>query len=66
MSTNPQHQIEILRRVRDGKHLGGGDVPLASLQNEVARLLVLRLIEPFGTCPYRLTELGAQVLFAAR
>ena len=58
------HQVEILRRVRDGKHLGGGDVPLANLQDEVDRLLELRLIEPDGTKPYRLTAIGAVVLDA--
>ena len=62
MATTPQHLLEILTRVRTGKQLGGGDVPLASLQSDVDMLLHLRLIEPSGSCPYRLTQLGALVL----
>lgn len=65
MSAIAQHLLEILRRVGAGKHLGGGDVPLASLQDEIDRLLTLRLIEPAGACPYRLTQLGVQVFAAA-
>ncbi len=64
MNQIAQNQLEILRRVRDGKHLGRGGVPLASLQDEVDRLLELRLIEPGGTDPYRLTLIGAVVLDA--
>jgi hypothetical protein len=65
MAPTPQHLLEILRRVRAGKHLVGGDVPLPSLHEEVDRLLVRRLIEPDGTSPYRLTQLGAEVLAVA-
>jgi len=65
MSAIAQHQLEILRRVRAGQHLGGGDVPLASLQEEIDRLQTLRLIEPAATCPYRLTQLGVRVFAAA-
>jgi hypothetical protein len=61
MATTPQHLLEIFRRVRAGRHLGGGDVPLASLQSDVDMLLNLRLIEPAGDCLYRLTQLGALV-----
>ena len=52
MATTPQHLLENLSRVRAGKHLGGGDVPLASLQSDVDMLLHLRLIEPLGSCPF--------------
>ena len=56
------HLLEILRRVSAGKHLGGGDVPSSSLRDDIDLLLVLRLIEPDGLSPYRLTTLGALVL----
>jgi hypothetical protein len=49
-------------RVRVGKHLSGGDVLLATLWSEVELLLTLRLIEPAGTCLYRLTALGDLVV----
>lgn len=62
----PQHMLEILRLVRAGKHFGGGDVPLATLQDEIDRLIALRQIEPDGATPYRLTTLGATVLDAQR
>ncbi len=61
MAATPQHLLEILRRVGAGKHLGGGDVPLASLESDVEMLLHLRLIEPSDNGPYRLTQLGARV-----
>jgi len=64
MSAIARHQIEILRRVGAGKHLGGGDVPLANLQEEIDRLLALHLIESDGASQYRLTEIGALVLSA--
>ena len=64
MTTTPQHFREILRHVRDGKSLGGGDAPLLNLQDEIDRLLTLRLIEVTANGPYLLTEIGAQVLDA--
>lgn len=65
MSAIARHQIEILRRVGAGKHLGGGDVPLANLQEEIDRLLALHLIKSAGASRYRLTEIGERVLSAA-
>ena len=61
---NAQIPLEILRRVRDGRHLGGGDLPFAGLQDEVDRLAALRLVEPDEARPYRLTTLCAMVLSA--
>ena len=65
MSSTPEQLLEILSRVGSGKHLGGGDVPQASLQSDIGLLLALSLIEPDSVCTYRLTKIGAQVLRAA-
>ncbi len=54
------NQRTILERVRARHHLG--DVPLEVLRTEVELLLELRLIEPSGACPYRLTSSGARML----
>ena len=65
MTALDKNQIEILRRVRAGRHLGGGDVPLASLESHICQMIVMRLIKPAGARPYRLTAIGVEVLNAA-
>jgi hypothetical protein len=64
MSSTPQHLLEILARVGHGKHLGGGDVPHATLQADVELLIGLWLLESAGG-RLSLTDLGSQVLAAA-
>ena len=49
--------------MRAGKYLG--TVPLAELRSDVDLMLALRLIEPSGACPYRLTTAGARILALA-
>jgi hypothetical protein len=66
MAALTDDQIELLRRTRDGLAPWGGVVRLDRLQAQIELLLALRLIEPDGTNPYRLTALGALVLDAAR
>ena len=39
MPTTPHSLLEILRRVRVGKHLGGGNLPLATLMGDIDLLL---------------------------
>ncbi len=56
-------QFEILRRVRAGHYLS--HLPAADLQSEIELMLALRLIEPTGACPYRLTTVGAKILSIA-
>ena len=68
MAAGAHDQLEILRRVGAGLPLGDGDVPLPTLQDEITMLVALHLIveagdEPMAP-PYRLTEIGAQVLAA--
>lgn len=57
-------QLELLRRARDGLPMWGGSVATERLQRDVEVLFALRLIEPAGATPYRLTAIGAQVLLA--
>jgi hypothetical protein len=57
------NQLGILQGVRAGKYLGA--VPLEQLRSDVDLMLELRLIEPSGACPYRLTTAGAQILTLA-
>lgn len=63
MNILDQYQLEILERVRAGRFLGDAAVP--DLRSELELMLALRLIEPSGMCPYRLTAVGAQVLAVA-
>jgi hypothetical protein len=55
-------QLELLQRARDGVPMWGGSVAIDRLRRDVDLLLALRLVEPAGTVPYRLTALGAAVL----
>jgi hypothetical protein len=57
-------QFELLQRARDGLPMWGGSVAIDRLRRDVDLLLALRLVEPDGLCPYRLTEIGSQVLSA--
>ena len=43
----------------------GGNVAADRLRREVGLLLAMRLVEPAGAVPYRLTPLGALVLATA-
>ena len=54
------NQQAILESVRAGRYLG--HVALDELRADVDLLLELRLIEPTGACPYRLTATGARIL----
>ena len=65
MSSTAEHLLEILNRVRAGKHLGRGDMPAPTLQSDISLLLVLRLIERGVIFPFRLTAVGAQALSVA-
>ena len=58
-----QNQQAILEAVRMGRYLG--DLALDDLRTDIELLLELRIIEPSGACPYRLTSIGARVLAAA-
>jgi hypothetical protein len=49
--------------VRTGKYLG--TVPLDDLRDDVDLMLALRLIEPSGAWPYRLTVAGTRILALA-
>jgi hypothetical protein len=62
MSALTADQLELLGRARDGMPLWGGSTATNRLAREVELLLALRLIEPAGQQPYRLTALGATVL----
>ncbi len=55
-------QLELLQRARDGLPMWGGSVATSRLRREVDLLLAMRLVEPDGAHPYRLTVLGALVL----
>lgn len=66
MSSLTPDQLELLKRARDGLPMWGGSVAIDRLRRDVDLLLALRLLEPHGSCPYRLTEMGAQVLKTAR
>jgi len=57
-------QLELLHRARDGFPIWGGSVAIDRLRRDVDLLLALRLVEPAGATPYRLTTLGATVLGA--
>ncbi len=63
MNILDSNQQAILEAVRAGRYLGR--VPLDELRADVDLLLELRIIEPSGACPYRLTAIGARVLAAA-
>jgi hypothetical protein len=54
------NQLAILQATRAGVWVGA--VPFDKLQADVKLMLALRLIEPTGQCPYRLTPAGAKVL----
>ncbi len=55
-------QLELLQRAHAGLLMWGRSVATHRLGREVDLLLTLRLVEPAGTVPYRLTALGAVVL----
>jgi hypothetical protein len=59
-------QLELLQRTRDGLPMWGGSVATNRLRREVDLLFALRLVEPDGRRPYRLSALGAAVLHAAK
>lgn len=54
--------ISILQAVRAGR--GFCAAALSKLQDDVYLMLELRLIEPSGACPFRLTGAGASALAA--
>jgi len=58
-------QLELLQRARAGLPMWGGSVATNRLHREVDLLFALRLVEPDGRHPYRLSALGAAVLDAA-
>ena len=58
-------QLELLQRAQDGVLMWGGSVATYRLRREVDLLIALRLVEPAGAVPYRLTQLGALVLATA-
>ncbi len=62
MSSLSCDQLELLQRARDGLPMWGGSVATDRLRRDVDLLLALRLVEPAGAIPYRLTALGATVL----
>lgn len=64
MSALTDDQFELLQRARDGLPMWGGSVATDRLRRDVDLLFALRLIEPAGACPYRLTPTGALVLEA--
>ena len=57
------HQFALLEGVRRGQY--SGSAPLEELRPEIDLMLELRIIEPSGACPYRLTSIGVRVLAAA-
>ena len=57
------NQFAVLQGVGTGRYLGAE--PFDDLRAEVALMLELRLIEPSGACPYRLTATGAKILAIA-
>ena len=57
-------QLELLQRAHDGLPMWGGSLAIARVRRDVDLLLTLRLVEPAGANPYRLTTLGATVLDA--
>jgi len=59
-------QLELLQRAHDGLPMWGGSVATERLRRDVELLFALRLIEPAGACPYRVTAAGAAVLEARR
>ena len=58
-------QLELLQRARNGLPMWGGSVATNRLRRHVNLLFALRLVEPDGRHPYRLSALGAAVLHAA-
>ncbi len=62
MSALTPDQLELLQRALVGLPMWGGSLATARLRHEVELLLALRLVEPGGQVPYRLTALGARVL----
>lgn len=62
MSALTADQLELLGRARDGLPMWGGSTATDRLRREVDLLLAMRLIEPAGAHPYRLTALGALAL----
>jgi len=64
MAAFTSDQIELLQRAREGLPMWGGSTATARLRRELELLLLLRLVEPAGRDPYRLTALGADVLDA--
>jgi hypothetical protein len=65
MSALNADQVELLQRACDGIPMWGGSAATERLRRDVDLLFALRLIEPVGTCPYRLTAAGALVLVEA-
>ena len=64
MAALTSDQLELLQRARDGLPMWGGSVAIDRLRSDVELLFSLRLVEPAGAVPYRLTALGALVLGA--
>lgn len=62
MSALTSGQVELLQRARDGVPLWGGSLATDRLRRDADLLFALRLIEPAGAVPYRLTAAGALVL----
>jgi hypothetical protein len=62
MSALTRDQLEILQRAHDGVPIWGGSVATGRLRREVELLFAIGLLEQVGADPYKLTELGAQIL----
>ena len=62
MAALTRDQLELLQRASEGLPLWDGSVAIERLRREVELLFALRLIEPAGADPYRLTPHGLQVL----
>jgi hypothetical protein len=66
MASLTDDQLELLRRAREGLPMWGGSLAIARLRRDIDLLLALRLVEPAGSNPYRLTTLGETLLEALK
>ena len=63
MNILDSNQQAVLEAVSAGRYVGC--VPFDELRADVELMLDLRLIEPSGACPYRLTAIGSRILALA-
>ncbi len=66
MAALTSDQLELLERAHNGLPMWGGSIATDRLRREVELQLTMRLVEPAGAVPYRLTSLGALVLGVSR